>query len=86
MTFNNPLDLENLLVNTLAGDWTIFLFLALIVITILAARFRMNNITMFMMIGLFAVIMAVWIPWFYAFMIFILAIGIGFIISGLIKK
>ena len=86
MTFVQPLDLQNLLVNTLSGDWTIFLFIAMIFITIMAARFRMNNITMFIMMGIFSVFMATFIPWFYAFIIFISGFAIFFVIAKIIKN
>jgi hypothetical protein len=86
MTFNQPLDLQNLLVGTLAGDWTIFLFIALIFIVIMAARFKMNNIVMFLMMGIFAVFMANYIPWFYAVIIFISGFAIFFVVAKIIKN
>lgn len=86
MTFSQPLDLQNLLVGTLAGDWTVFLFLALIFITIMAARFKMNNVTMFLLMGVFAVFMANFIPWFYALIIFISGFAIFFVVAKIIKN
>lgn len=86
MTFNNPLDLMTLLVGTFSGSWEIFLFAALIFLTILAARFKLNNITLFMLIGLFAILMANYIPWFYVFIIIITGFIIFFIIGRLIKN
>ena len=86
MTFVEPLDLQNLLVNTLAGNWTVFLFIALIFILVMAAKFRMNNYAMIMIIGLFAIVMQPWLPWFYAFIIFCIALMIAFIIAKIIKN
>ena len=86
MTYINPLDLQTMLVGTLSGSWAIFLFLAVIVISIFAARFRMNNIMFFMMLSLFAVFMASWIPWFYALMLILMSALIFFIIAKLIKN
>ena len=86
MTFIEPLNLQTLLVNTLAGSWAIFLFLAIIIISIFAARFRMNNFMFFIMISLFGVFMASWIPWFYALMLILMSALIFFIIAKLIKN
>ena len=44
MAFIQPLDLETIFVGNLAGTFIIFIFLALVVITVLGARMRMPNI------------------------------------------
>ena len=85
MAFVNFLDLQTILVNTLAGSIMIFIALAIILIAIFAARFRMNNIMFFMMLTLFAVIFSTFIPWFYAFMILVAGLAIFYIIGRLIK-
>lgn len=56
MVFIQPLDLQTILVNGLAGSLLIFLFIALIVIGFLGARFRMSNTIILIMIALFGVI------------------------------
>lgn len=57
MAFINPLDLNEIFVNKLAGDPIIFMFLAFLVIGILAARFKMPMVVMIGMVSLFAVMM-----------------------------
>lgn len=55
MAFINPLDLEYIFVNTLSGNFYIFLFILMIVIGGLAAKFRMPNyiaLTMFALMGI----------------------------------
>jgi hypothetical protein len=59
--FINPLDLQCLLVNTLAGSLTIWLFLMIIVIFAMAAYFKMTNIIALTSIALFIVIMSNWV-------------------------
>lgn len=56
--FINPLNLQCLLVNILAGDLTIWLFLMVIAIFALAAYFRMPNVIAMSCIALFIVIMS----------------------------
>jgi len=56
MAFIEPLNLEYLLINTLAGSPTIFIFLAILSIAVLAAMFKMPNIIFLVMIGLFAIV------------------------------
>ena len=86
MTYIDPLNLQTILVNTLSGSWGIFLFLSIIVISIFAAKFRMNNFMFFTMIALFGVFMASWIPWFYALMLILMSALIFFIIAKLVKN
>ena len=56
MTFIQPLDFENLFVNGLAGSLIIFLFVVIIAIGFLAARFRMSNTIALIMIALFGIL------------------------------
>lgn len=63
MTLIEPLDLQELLVNTFAGNMFIFSLIALIFITMLAAKFRMNGYLLGMIVILFGVIMFQWITW-----------------------
>ena len=62
MTFIQPLDLQTIFVNYLAGNMAIFLFLVLIGIAALAAMFRMPNSIAMIIFGVFAVIMGKFIP------------------------
>ncbi len=58
MTFIQPLDLEQLFLVVIAGGNTIiFVFLAMIAIAAIAARFRMPNSAFLMILVLFGVIM-----------------------------
>ena|SRR3990167_4763563 len=62
MAFTEPLNLNEILINKLAGGGNqaaiIFLFLAFIVIAILAARFKMPAITIIIVFGVFIIMMA----------------------------
>jgi hypothetical protein len=86
MPFNQPLDLWNILVGTLSGSQVIFLALALITIAILAAKFKMNNFGFLIMVGLFGIFVGVWITWFYAVVIMVAGLAIGFVIAKIIKQ
>lgn len=55
--FIEPLNLQCLLVNTLAGNAEIFLAIAFIVLASIAAFFRMTSMTFFAMFGLFLIFM-----------------------------
>lgn len=57
MVLTLPLDLETLLVANFAGSAEIFLFIAVIFLAGLAAKFRMPNGIALPMLGLFAVFM-----------------------------
>ena len=58
MAFTNPLDVQEVFVNLLSGNATIFLFLAFIVIAIMAARFKMPGGVLLMVFLMFAIIFA----------------------------
>jgi len=51
--FIEPLNLEKILVNVFSGTPEIFLGVALMVIVGMAAYFRMNNLTLLLMGGIF---------------------------------
>jgi len=53
-----PLDLEAIFVDYFAGSLEIFMFLIVIVLAGLAAKYRMPNYVFLMMLALFAVFMA----------------------------
>ena len=73
MAFIQPLDLQTILVNMLAGSNEIFIALVMISISGLAAFFHMDNIITLIMLGLFFIIMSVFAP-----------IGSGFLLIGTI--
>lgn len=56
MSIVEPLNLENLLIFTFAGNLELFTFIALIAISALAARFRMPDFLFGLMVLLFALI------------------------------
>lgn len=56
--FTQPLALENLLVTTFSGTAEIFIFIGMIFIAALAARFRMPNGIALVMFLIFLVIMS----------------------------
>jgi len=86
MTYIDPLNLQSILVNTLAGSWFIFAAMAFIIITFLAAKFRMNNITFLMMFALFGIMMGFWINWLYAIVVMIGGMIISYVVAKLIKN
>lgn len=60
MALTKPLDLYELLVVKLAGQdqfLTIFTFLSLIVVSVMAARFKMTAMSLFVAIAIFSFIM-----------------------------
>jgi len=85
-TYIDPLNLQSILVNTLAGSWFIFAAMAFIIITFLAAKFRMNNITFLMMFALFGIMMGFWINWLYAIVVMIRGMIISYVVAKLIKN
>lgn len=84
--FLQPLDLECLLVNTLAGGMDIFIALAVFGIAILGGMFKMLNITVVMMFGIFAIIMSNFIGGFYLLSILTFGLVIAFWISRMVKN
>lgn len=86
MAFINPLDLQELLVNTFAGSLTIFIFIMIIIIATLAARFKMPNIIALIMFGLFAVFLLNYSNGLFAFVIIITGIVMFYGIGKVIKN
>ena len=74
--FIEPLNLECWLINIFAGSIEIFIFFAFIVLSGLAARFRMPNLVMFVLMGLFGILMSTYFRG-----IFVLIVLIGGMIS-----
>lgn len=84
--FIAPLDLECLFVNTLAGSKEIFLALAFIAIAILAGKFRMLNIGVAVMYGLFIILVSLTFTGWLMLVVLILGFGAAFTISKLVKQ
>jgi len=83
MAILNPLDLETLLIDNVAGTITIFFFIALIAISFFAAKWRMTNMVFMAMIGLFLIFMAGF--GFTTLIVTILVIG-GFVIAWVLSR
>lgn len=56
--FYEPLNLQYWLMNVFAGSSEIFFFVFIILISGLAARFKMNNLVFLVSLGLFSVLMS----------------------------
>ena len=56
MTFIEPLNLEQSLLNNVLGNIEIFAFMSFIFISLMAAKFRMGNLVFAAMIAVFTVI------------------------------
>jgi hypothetical protein len=85
--FIQPLELQTWIINVFAGDNTYFSAIAILVITSLAAYFRMNGIGMFFMLGVFLMIFGGYVP--ASLPVFIAIIGgllIGYTISKIVKN
>ena len=59
--WTEPLKLETWFINILSGDPEIFLVIALIAISSMAAYFRMNGIALFFVIGVFLLMFSTFI-------------------------
>ena len=85
MPLTQPLDLQNILVNTLAGSPEIFTFLALIFIAGLAAYFQMPNIIALSMFALFGIFMVDIIGGVYMLIILVAGIAIYYSIKKVME-
>lgn len=86
VNFIQPLDLHTLLVNLLAGSDTIFIFLALIFIAALSARFRMPNVIFLVMFSVFTIFMANYFPGLYAFSIIIVGMIVIYNLGRIVAR
>lgn len=87
MDWTEPLQLQTWIVNVFAGDSTYFAAISLMVITSLAAYFRMTGIGMFFMIGVFLLMFSGFIPPSLPIFIAIIAgLLIGYWISKIVKN
>tara|TARA_Y100000034_G_scaffold121045_1_gene164772 strand:+ start:553 stop:810 length:258 start_codon:yes stop_codon:yes gene_type:complete len=85
MTINEPLALENLFINTFAGTMEIFVFVSIMFIAAVSARFRMPNIIFGLMIGLFAIIFQAYVEDLYVLVIMVGGVLTFITISNLYK-
>jgi len=86
MTFINPLDFENLFIANLAGTWMIFIIISLIVISVMASKYKVPNLLYLMLLGLFGLIIADWNQVIGITTIILSGLGIGFMITKLFTK
>jgi hypothetical protein len=80
-----PLNLECLLVNTLAGSSDVFIFISLMFIAGMGAYFRMINTTMFIMFALFAVLMGTLLSGILLLIVLIGGVAAAYTISQVVK-
>jgi hypothetical protein len=82
-----PLNLELWIINVFSGDSSIFAIISLLIITSMAAYFRMNAIGMFFMIGIFLLMFSGYIPvTLVVFITIIAGLLIGYSISKIVKN
>jgi len=81
-----PLDLQTIFVNYVAGSMAIFFFLTILVFAYLAARFRMPNQVFLILIAIFVIFMANFYSLLYVLLIFLVGIFFYQIISRVIKS
>ena len=84
--FTQPLDLQNILQNYLAGDSDIFAGMALVLIAVLAARFRMPNSLTLSFFVLFAIIFRQSFPNLYFLGLFLMAIVTFYALGSIWKR
>lgn len=82
----SPLDFECLFVNTFSGSMLIFVFIALLVITVMAARFAMTALILGCMVVLFGIFFGAYANELYSIVAVILFLIIGLIIASMIKR
>ena len=81
-----PLNLQCLLVNTFAGSIEIFTFLMIIFIAGMGAYFRMINVTILIMFGLFAILMSQFMGGVYFLAILVTGLFVAFAIGRIVKQ
>lgn len=84
--FINPLDLQTILVSTFSGSWTIFIFFALLLISIGAGIFRMNDKVYAALLVLFIIIMANYMGGLYLLAMLLLGLIAYYSIAKIVKQ
>lgn len=85
MAFLQPLDLESIFINYLAGSAELFTFFSYLIITIGSAYFRMPDKIFLIMIAVFSVMMANYTGGIYVLVLFISGIISFYGISRFLK-
>lgn len=84
--FINPLDLQTIFVSTIAGSWIIAIFIAVIGLSILAARLRMNDKVFLIFVVLFGVLMSPQLGGLYTLIMVVTGIAIYYGIAKIFKQ
>lgn len=85
MTLVAPFNLENLLVFTFAGSWIMFVLIMIVLIAIMSAKFKMNNLTFGMILSLFAVMVGAKAGWFLFLVVLLGGLLIYYSIGRLVR-
>lgn len=85
-TFIEPLDLQPILVNYLAGDMAIFSMLSYLAVVGLAAFFRMPNTLALIMFALFGIMFAAYMPAVYFITLLLTGIAVFYAIGVIAKR
>ena len=86
MTFFEPLDLQGILINSLAGSVEIFMFIAFIAIGGVASALKIPRSITLVLFGLFAVILADFFPALYLLVIVIAGMISAHAISKVVTR
>lgn len=81
-----PMNLQCILVNNFAGSMEIFMLIMIIIIASIGTYFKMINMIILIMFGLFSVIMAQYIEGIFFLAILIAGLFISFAISRIVTK
>lgn len=74
MSITQPLDIYDLVVNTVSGSIEVFTFLCLMLISVLCARLRMPQPIFLMFIALFGIFMSAYLKGIYTLIILLVGI------------
>lgn len=85
MVWHSPFDLQYWFVNVLAGDMTMFLAIAFLVIAVMAGMFRMPTIITGVMFALFIILLAVETQTLILLVILVIAVVVGWSIARYFK-
>ena len=85
MTLIQPLDLQQLLVGTLAGTWMIFFFLAMGVIAAMSAKFKMPVLIFGFIVALFMVMMSSFYAGIWALFLCLAGLFVGYQIVRIMR-
>lgn len=87
MSWIEPLDLQTILINVLAGDATYFVAIAIFMIVTLSAFFRMTSVTLGFMVIVFFLMFSGYVPAeLIVFVAVFAGLGIGYAISKIVKN